>query len=120
MYHFYFGTHIVHHCYVYTKLIKSAKKSKIKDFNIPRNKPLIVLGYWWNNIQEGFHLRNPANINPSDSYTAQDGTSFIFTMVKRVNYMEQVVIRRKEKFVYSENERVKESIRIDQLIQENI
>ena len=46
MYHHSVGTHIGHENFVYTKLGKSTDKSKIKDFNSPRNEPLIILGYF--------------------------------------------------------------------------
>ena len=42
------------------------------------------------------------------------------SMVKHVKSMEQGMIGPQEKFIESDNERVKQSIRIDQLIQENI
>ena len=41
-------------------------------------------------------------------------------MVKNVNSMEQVIIGLQEKFIESENDRVKQLIGIDQLIWENI
>ena len=41
-------------------------------------------------------------------------------MVKHVNYMEQGTIGLQEKFIELDNERVKQLIRIDQLIRENI
>ena len=66
MYHRSVRTHIFLENYVYTKLFKSSEKSKIKDCNSPRNKPLIVLDYWSNNIEEYFHQRNPDNINISE------------------------------------------------------
>ena len=62
MYNCSFGTDIVHKSYVYIKLWKITQKDKIKDFNSPRNEPLIVLDYWPNKIEEYFHLRNPYNI----------------------------------------------------------
>ena len=66
VYHSSVGTHPGHENYVYTKLLKCAQNSQIKDFNSPRNKPLIFLEYWSNNIEEDFHLRNPENINLSE------------------------------------------------------
>ena len=42
------------------------------------------------------------------------------SMVKHVNSMEQVMIGIQEKFIESENERLKQEICIGQLIQENI
>ena len=69
IYHRSVGNYLVHKSYVYTNLCKCAKKSKIKDFNIPRNKPLIVLDYWSKNIEEDFHICNPDNINLSGKST---------------------------------------------------
>ena len=88
MYHRSVGNHIVHEDYVYTKLCKSAQKSKIKDFKSPRNEPLIVLDYWSKKIEEYFHLCNPDNINISDKSTTQDATNIINSIVKHVNSME--------------------------------
>ena len=61
------GMHLGRNKYVYTNMYKSAEKSKINDFNSPRNKPLIILNYWSKNIEEYFHLRNPDNINLSEN-----------------------------------------------------
>ena len=57
---------------MYTKLCKSAEKSKNKYFRRPRNNPLIFIDYWLNNIEEYFYLPNPDNISLSDKYTTQD------------------------------------------------
>ena len=88
MYHRSVGNHIVRDNYTYTKLCKSDEKSKIKDFNSPRNQPLIFLDYWSNYIKGGFHLCNPYNINISEKSTAQDATNIMNTMVKLFNYTE--------------------------------
>ena len=95
-------------------------KTKIKDFNSPRNDPLIVLDYWSNNIEEYFHLRNPDNIDLSEKYTTQDVTNIMNSMVKHVSYTEQGMLGIQDKFVESENERLKQPINIDQLTRENI
>ena len=63
MYCHYVVTHIGHKNYVYTNLCNSAEKSKIKDFNCPRNEPRIIIDYWSNKIEEDFNLHNPDNIN---------------------------------------------------------
>ena len=68
------------------------QKTKIKDFNSPRNEPLIVLDYWLNKIEEYFHLRNLDNINLSEKSTTQDVTNVMNIMVKHVNSMEQGMI----------------------------
>ena len=47
-------------------------------------------------------------------------TTAMNTMVKYFNSMEKSMIALQEKFIEAENERVKQSIRIDQLIWENI
>ena len=88
MYNCYIGIHLVHENYVYTKLCKCDKKYKIKDFNSPRNEPLIVLDYWSINIEEYFHLRNPDNIDLSDKSTTQDVTNVTNSVVNYVNYMD--------------------------------
>ena len=106
MHHSSVGTHLVHENCIYTKLFKCTKKAKIKDFNSPRNEPLIVLDYWSNNIEEYFHLRNPDNINLSDKYTTQDVTNLMKSMVNRVNSMEQDMIGIQDNFIELENERV--------------
>ena len=103
MYHRSFGTHLGYQNYVYTKLCKCAKKYKIKDFNSPRNEPLIVLDYWSKKIKEYFHLRKPDNINLSDKYTTQDVTNVIKIVVNHVNSMEQGMIGLQENFIESEN-----------------
>ena len=103
----------------YTPSCESVPK-KIKDFNSPRNEPLIVLYYWSKNIEEYFHLHNPDNINLPEKYTTQDVKNVMNRMVKHVNSMEQVMIVIQENFIESDNERVKKSIRMDQLIRENI
>ena len=118
IYDCYFGDHLVHEKYVYTKLCKCLKK--IKDFNTPRNKPLIVLDYWSKKIEEYFHLHNPDNIILSEKSTTRDVKILINSMVKHVNSIEQGMIGLQDKFIESENERFKQSVRIDQLIQENI
>ena len=87
MYHCYVETHIGHKNYINTNLCESTKTSKIKDFNSPRNKPLIILDYWSNNIEEHFHLRNPDNINISDKYTTQGVTKVMSSMVTHFNSM---------------------------------
>ena len=120
MYYFSVGSHIVHKNYVYTKLWKSFKKSKIENLNSTRNEPLILLGYWSKKIEEYFHLFKPDNIHLSDKSTAQDVTNIINSTVKHINYMEQDMIGLQEKFIESENERAKQSICIYHLIQENI
>ena len=51
---------------MYTKICaKEQKRSKINDFNSPRNKLLIVLDYFSNKIEEDFYILNPESINPS-------------------------------------------------------
>ena len=87
MHHSSVGTHLVHENCIYTKLFKCTKKAKIKDFNSPRNEPLIVLDYWSNNIEEYFHLRNPDNINLSEKSTTQNVKNALDSMVKHVNSM---------------------------------
>ena len=62
-YHCPVGTHIGHEKYVYTKLWNSAEESKTKDFNSPRNEPVLVIYYWSNKIEEYFHLHKSDNIN---------------------------------------------------------
>ena len=68
------------------------QKNKIKDFNSPRNKPLVVLDFWSKNIEEYFYLRNPANINLYEKSTTQDVKNVMNSMVKHVNSMEQGMI----------------------------
>ena len=120
MYHLSAGNHLGQENHVYTKLCKCDKKSKIKDFNSPMNKPLIVLYYWSKKIEEDFHLHKPDKINLSDKYTTHDVTNVMISMVNHVNYMEQGMIGIQEKSIALENERLKKSICIDQLIRENI
>ena len=114
------GTHVGHEKYVYTKLCKSAEKSKIKDFNRPRNEPLIILDYCSKNIEEDFHLHSSENIYLSEKYAAKDLKNLMNTTVKHVNSMEQGMVGIQEKLIESDNERVKQSISIDKLIWENI
>ena len=106
MYHFSVDTHLGHKNYVYTKLCKYTKKTKIKDFNSPSNKPLIFLGCRSKKIEEYSHLCNPDNINLSEKSTTQDVTNIMNSMVKHVNSMKQVTIGLQEKFIESENERL--------------
>ena len=120
MYHRSFGTRIFHEKYVYTKLCKSAKKSKIRYFSSHRNKTLVVLEYLSKNIEKSFHICNPGNIIMSNKYTTQYVINVINSMVKPVNSMEQGTIGLQDNFIELENERLKQSICIDQLIQENI
>ena len=120
IYHCSVGTHLGLKNYVYTKLCKCAKKSEIKDFNSPRNDPLIILDYWSKNIEEYFHLRNHTKINLSGKYTTQDMTNVMNSMVNHVNSTEQGMIVTQEKLIESYNERLKKSICIDQLIREII
>ena len=87
MYHHYVETHIGQENYVYTNLCNCPKKEKIKDFNSPRKKPLIVLDYWPKKIEEYFHLRDPGNVNLSEKSTAQDVKILINIMLKHVNFM---------------------------------
>ena len=82
MYHCYFGTHIGHEKCLYTKCVK---KGKINYFNIPRNKPLIVLDYWSKKIEEDFHLRNHDNINISEKSTTQYMINVMNRMMKHFN-----------------------------------
>ena len=101
-------------------MCKIAEKFKIKNLNSPRNKPLIILKYWSNNIEETFRLRNPDNNNISNKSTTQDLTNVMNATVNHVNYMGKFMIVLQEKFIGSDNERLKKSICIYQLVQENI
>ena len=92
------------------------QKSKINEFNSPRNNPLIFPDYWSKKTEEDFNLRNPDNINLSLKYTTQDLTNVMNSMTKHVNNTEKVMIWIQEKFIALENGRVKQSIRIDQPI----
>ena len=105
MYHRSVGNHIVHEDYVYTKLCKSAQKSKIKDFNSPTNEPLIVIDYWSKKIEEDFRICNPDNINISHKYTTQDVTNVMNIMLKHAKSMKQGMIGIQGKFIESENEK---------------
>ena len=96
------------------------QKSKIKYFDIPSNRPLIVLGCWSKRIEEYFHIRNPNNINLSEKSTTQYVNILINSMVKHVKYVVKIMIGIQENFIESDNYRLKQSIRIYQLIQENI
>ena len=118
MYHCSVGTHLGHKNYIYTKLCKCSQK--IKDFKISSSEPLVVLDHWSNKIEEYFHLVNPDNNNLSEKYTTQDVKNVISSMVNHVNSMEQGIIVLQDKFIESKNERLKQSVRIDQFIQENI
>ena len=84
------------------------------------NKPLIVIDYWSKEIEEYFYIRTPDKNNLSDKSTTQDVKNVMNIMVKHVNSMEKGMLGLKENFIESENERPKQSICIDQLIQENI
>ena len=97
MYHHSFGNHLGHKNYEYTKLCNCSKKNK--DFKSPRNKPLIVLDYWPENIEEYFRLCNPDNINLSEISTTQDVTDIINSMVKHVKSMEQGMIVLQDNFI---------------------
>ena len=92
MYHHSIGNHLGHDNYVYNKLCKSSEKSKIKNFNSPRNKPLIFIGYWSKNIEEYFHLNKTDKINLSLKSTPQDAKNVMNTMVKHFKSMEQGMI----------------------------
>ena len=81
---------------------------------------MIVLEYWSKNIEEYFHLNNPDKNNTSDKSTAQNGKNATNVIVKHVNSMRQVMIGPQDIFIESENERVKQSVCINQLIRENI
>ena len=100
--------------------MQNVQKSKIKDFNSPRKDPLIVLDYWSKNIEQYFHLRDPDNTNISEKYTTQYVKNVMNIMVNHVNSTEKGMIGLQEKFIESENERLKQSICIYQLIPENI
>ena len=76
---------IVWNNFIYTKLCKSDKKSKIKDCNNPRNEPLIVIDYCLGNIEEYSHLHNPENINLYDKYTMHNVINAINNMVDHIN-----------------------------------
>ena len=97
-------------------MCKSTEKSKIKYYNSPTNMPLIVPEYWLNKVEEYFCLRNPGNINLSELLTAHNVTNPINTTVKHVNSTEQGMVVLQKKFVESKNERLKQSICIDELI----
>ena len=99
---------------------KSAEKSKIKDLNSPSNEPLIFLDCWSKNIEEDYNLRNPDNIDISEKSKTKDVTNVIHSMVRNFNSREQGTIGLQEKFIELENQRLKQSMCIDQLIQENI
>ena len=101
------GTHPGHKNNVYNKLYKSSEKSKIKDFNSPRNYALLVVDYWSKKIEENFHLNNPGNIILSDKFTTQDVTYVMITMVKNRNSMEQGMTGLQDNFIESVNEREK-------------
>ena len=107
MYHCYVETHIGHKNYINTNLCESTKTSKIKDFNSPRNKPLIILDYWSNNIEEHFHLRYPDNIYIYEKSTTHDVPNIMNTMANHVHSMEQGIISLQDKFIELENNRVK-------------
>ena len=76
MYHCFLWNHIGHENYVYTKLCKCAKKTKIKYFKSPSNDPLIVLDYQSKNIEEDFHPHKTDNVNLSEKSTTQDVNFF--------------------------------------------
>ena len=82
--------------------------TKIKDFNSPSNKPLIVLDYWSKNIEEDFHLRNSDNINLYYKSTTHDVKNVMNIMLKHVSSIEQVMIGIQEKFIELDNERLKQ------------
>ena len=88
--------------------MRELKKSKIKYFNSSRNNPLIVLDYWWKNIEEYFRLFNPNNINLNEKSTTQDVTNAMNRKVKHVNSMEQSMLVIQEKFIEYDNDRVKQ------------
>ena len=96
------------------------KKPKIKDFNSPRNKPLIVLDYWPKNTEEYFNLHNTDKINLYEKYTTQDMTNLMKSMMNHSTSMEQGTISIQEKFIELDNKRAKQSIRTYQLIRGNI
>ena len=73
--------------------------TKIKDFNSPSNKPLIVLDYWSKNSEEDFDIHHPSNMNISEKYTTQNVINDMNTTVKHVKYMEQGMIGLQDKFV---------------------
>ena len=106
MYHCSVVTYLGNNNFVYTKLFKCDKKTKIKYFNSPRNVELIVLDYWPKKFVEDFHLLNPRNINLSYKYTAYDVNILTNIMVKHVNCLEEGMIRIQEKFIKSENDRL--------------
>ena len=87
MYHRYIETHIGHKNYEYTKLRNSAGKSKMKDFNSPRDDPLIFIDCLSNNIKEYFHLCKPDNINLSEKSKINYVKDIINTVVKHFNSM---------------------------------
>ena len=79
---------------------------KIKYFNRPRNEPLILIGYWSNNIEEYFHIYKPDNNNKSEKYITHNMKNTMNTMVKHVGSMEQGMVGLQEKFIEWENERI--------------
>ena len=97
MYHCSVVTHIGQENYVYTNLCNISETYKIKDVKIPRNKPIMVLDYWSNNIEEDFHLRNPDNINLSDKSTTQGVKNVMNNMVIHVKSMEQGMMEPQDK-----------------------
>ena len=105
---------------IYTPSFARVSKSKIKYFKSPRNKPLIILDYCSKKIEEDFNLHNPGRIYLSDKYTTRDVRNIINIMINHINSMEQGMIGLKGEFIESENYRVNQSIRIYQLIRENI
>ena len=78
------------------------------------------LEYWSKKIEEYFNLLKPDTINLSVKYTTQAVKNVMNRMVKHLNYTEQGMIVLQEKFIESDNVRVKQSIIIYQLIWEII
>ena len=76
----------------YAQGCASVPKIKINYFNSPRNKPLIVLGYWSKNIEVYSRLCNPDNINQCEKPKTHNVKNEINSMVKHVKYMEQGMI----------------------------
>ena len=64
----------------------------MKDFNSPRNEPLIILDHRSKKIEEYFHLINPDYINLPEKSTTKGVKNVMSIVVKHVDSMEHDMI----------------------------